>query len=203
MADAFQAAQALASASKRSGDGIQITLPNIPLFTPAAAQQAINHLAMQTLRLALHELAGRVSDKAAKYSDTGHLAQSFGADPASPTGGIELIGGSVHTGLHGRVFSSLPYAIVIDQGRTAGRPISREGIDAIGLWAVRKLGMSEGEAEHAKFAIASAIIAHGIEAKFFVEQGVAAARPRIETLFRVLADVVRQELMGGGPAAKG
>ena len=195
--DAFHAARSISAASRQAGSGIQITLPDIPLFIPEKAQAVIQNLAMQTLRLALHELAGHVSDAAAKSSDSGHLAQSFGADPAGPTGGIELLGVDVRSGLQGRVFSSLPYAIVIDQGRRPGAPISREGVDAIGLWAQRKLGMSAAEAEHAKFAIAHAIIQYGIEARFFVEAGVERARPRIETLFKILSDVIKQELLGG------
>ncbi len=170
--------------------GIQVTLPNIPLWLPEASQRLLMDLTKQTLKLALQVAAGEISNQAPV--DTGALAQSFGADPASPDGGIEVLGVTL-TELSGRVFSSLPYAIVMDQGRRSGQPISREGIDAIGLWAQRKLGMSGAEANVAKWAIAQGIINQGLEGKYYFDAAIGAIRPTIEQMFTALnLEVARQ-----------
>lgn len=172
--------------------GITLLVPPVPLTMPPVARQMINDLTISTIRLALHELAGHVADEAPV--DSGNLAQSFGADPANSTGGMELMGVDVVTGVEGRVFSTLPHAVVMDQGRRPGAPISREGIEAIGLWAQRKLGMSPEEAKGAKFAIANAIVKRGLPAKQFAEKGLQSARPRIEVMLSVLGDSLSRAL---------
>lgn len=172
--------------------GISITLPAIPLFVPDAARAAIDQLLVEQLRLALQYIAGAVSQEAPV--DSGNLAQSFSADPATSTGGIEIEPMDASGLLFGRVFSSLPHAIVMDQGRRPGSPISREGIDAIGLWARRKLGLSEKEADRAKWAIAFSIIQNGIDAKLYVSRGFENARGQVEAMFAALADAIRREL---------
>lgn len=181
---------------------IAVGVPAVPLFYPDQARRELNDLALDNLRLALQSIAGHVSDAAAEYSDTGNLAQSFGADPATPTGGIEMIGVDLLTGVSGRVFSSLPYAIVVDEGRRAGAPISRAGIDAIGLWAQRKLGLSAKEADSAKFAIANVIMTQGLEGRHFAERGFNAAKPGVEAMFANLGNLIGVALTGqeGGAA---
>lgn len=173
--------------------GITVRLPDIPLWVPDEAKAEIAGLTTDTMRLALQYAAGAISGEAPV--DSGQLAQSFTADPATSTGGIELTGVDMVSGVEGRVFSSLPYAIVMDQGRRAGQPISRAGIDAIGLWAQRKLGMSSQEADSAKWAIANVIVARGIEGSQFFQAGADKARPTIEQMFRALADSVAQALV--------
>jgi hypothetical protein len=175
---------------------IELRLPDIPLFVPAAARQELNDLVLATMRLAMQSAAGHISDAAPR--DTGGLAQSFSADPATTDGGLELTGMDAATGVTGRVFSGLPYAIVMDEGRRKGAPISRAGIDAIGLWAQRKLGLSADQAESAKWAIATTIVARGIEGKHYFDAGVNAARPDIEQIFTILGDQIRQSLVSQG-----
>jgi hypothetical protein len=184
---------------QRVGWGITVTLPNIPLFVPAQAKRELNDLVVSTLRLALQEVAGRVSDEAPVAE--GLLAQSFGHDPANQTGGIELLGQDASVGIEGRVFSSLPYAIVMNEGRRPGQPISRTGIDAIGLWAQRKLGLSAVEAERAKWAIATVIVQRGIVGTHYFDRGVASAEPRVEQLFAVLSDQISRALTTPGGQA--
>lgn len=196
--DAFQAARATQAAAARSDFSIALFLPNIPLWVPEQARGILNQLTLQTTRLALQDAAGFISDEAGRFSDTGNLAQSFGADPATSTGGIEVLGQDATMGINGRVFSSLPYAVVMDQGRRAGSPISREGIDAIGLWAQRKLGLSADEASHAKFAIAAHLVAQGFPGYGYFEDGVNKARPRIEALFTMLGDQIADQLVAQG-----
>jgi len=194
--DAFQAARSFQAAARMSPNAIELRLPDIPLMQPARALETVAGLVESTIRLALTYLAGVVGDKVPH--DTGHLAQSFAADPATSTGGIELIGAKVGSeAIFGRVFSSLPYAIVMDQGRRAGAPIGREGIEAIGLWAQRKLGLSAEEAAHAKFAIAKSIMAHGIEAHEFIEAALAAGGPRVQVMFEQLSTQLRIALTDG------
>ncbi len=174
-------------------NGITVRLPDIPLWVPEQAAAEIAGLALDTMRLALQYAAGAISGEVPV--DSGQLAQSFTADPATTTGGIELTGVDMVAGVEGRVFSTLPYAIVMDQGRRPGQPISKAGIDAIGLWAQRKLGMSAAEADHAKYAIANVIIAQGIEGTQYMAAGVAKAAPTIDQMFRALADSVAQALV--------
>lgn len=95
-------------------------------------------------------------------------AATVNAMPASPNGSI----GAVDTGAYrqawafelwptgGRIFNTRPYAGVIEGGRRAGskRPPTR----ALKLWAMRKLGLSEEEAESASYAIANAIAKRGL-----------------------------------------
>jgi hypothetical protein len=173
---------------------ITVSLPQIPLWVPEAARQELTNLVLMSMRLAAQTAAGRISDEAPVSE--GILAQSFGADPATATGGIEVLGADVNAGITGRVFSSLPYAIVMDQGRRKGAPISRAGIDAIGLWAQRKLGLSADAAGKAKWAIASSIIAHGIEGTEYFDRGVKSAEPTIQRMFDVLAGQIAAALTG-------
>lgn len=193
--DAFAGAAAVAAAARQQDYGIAMVLPNIPLWVPAATKQLLNDLILTTLRLGLQDMAGFISDEAGKFSDTGNLAQSFGSDPATSTGGIEILGMDATQGLNGRVFSSLPYAIVMNDGRRPGAPISREGIDAIGLWAQRKLGLSNEEANRAKWAIAYNLVAQGFPGYGYFEDGINRGRPRLEAIFRSLGDNIAQQLV--------
>lgn len=194
MADAFQASRAMAAAAAKQDYSIALVLPNIPLWVPDAAKQLLNQLIVNSTRLALQVAAGRISDEAARFADTGNLAQSFGSDPATVEGGIELLGLDATVGINGRVFSSLPYAVVMDEGRRPGAPISREGIDAIGLWAQRKLGLDAAEAARAKFAIAASIVAQGIPGYGYFGIGVDKARPDVTAIFTTLSEEISRQL---------
>jgi hypothetical protein len=188
--------------------GIEVKVPDVPLFVPERSRKILNTLIYNTSRLALAEVSGRVSEEAGRFADTGHLAQSFTADPATQTGGIELTSADnadTREGILGRVFSSLPYAIVMDQGRQPGQPISRAGIDAIGLWAQRKLKLSAEQADRAKWAIAFKVASKGIAGQHYFETGVRLANPKVEQLFSILADTMARALVGyqGGAASSG
>lgn len=180
---------------------IAVGIPNVPLFYPETAKQELGRITLDTLRLALQQIAGHVSDAFGASSDSGNLAQSFGANPATPTGGIEILGTDLLGGVSGRVFSSLPYAIVVEDGRRPGSPISKAGIDAIGLWAERKLGLSADEAKSAKFAIANHIVSQGLEGKHHAQTGFNAAKPGIEMIFADLAQTIGTALTTPGKAA--
>jgi hypothetical protein len=184
----------VAGAGARASYGIEVRLPAIPLLVSAEAAKALNSLALDTLRLALQTAAGYIAEAAGESSDTGALAQSFGSDPATSTGGIEVLGVDVTAGVTGRVFSSLPYAVVINDGRRPGAPISRAGIDAIGLWAQRKLGLSADEAAAAKWAIATSIVAQGLQGTGYFDTGWKRAQPTVDQLFTALASEIARQL---------
>lgn len=181
--------------------GIVVNLPDIPLHSTEVQKQLINDLTHQTMQLALQVAAGRISDEAPV--DSGALAQSFLADPAGSDGGIEINGRDVTQGMNGRVFSSLAYAVVMNDGRQPGMPISRVGIDAIGLWAQRKLGLSADEANRAKWAIAATIRRKGIKGTRYFETGVGQAAPEIQQLFSILSGQIGKMLVQPGGAKGG
>lgn len=201
MADAFRGG--FGAYATNLDHGIVLSLPEIPLWVPEQSKKVLNQLIGSTVRLALAEVAGRVSDEAGKFSDTGALAQSFGNDPATSAGGIEMVGAQSASGIFGRVFTSLPYGIVMELGRRAGQPISRSGIDAIGLWSQRKLGLSAEQADRVKWAIAANIVAQGIEGKHYFEDGVATAKPRVEAMFKILGDQLTVALLKPGAGQTG
>lgn len=182
---------------------IDFQLPNIPLWVPEQARQVISGLTRQTMHLALQDLSGYVSEAAPV--NNGMLAQSFGADPATQTGGIEITGQAAGEVVTGRIFSSLPYAVVMDEGRRPGFPVSKVGIDAIGLWAERKLGLSSTDAKRVKYAIANTISRRGIKATHFFDNAVQRWRPRGDQMFNALGEQIVMALStaGANPANGG
>lgn len=183
---------------RQLGPNITIRYRDVPVFAPERARRAIFELARTFFELGLQEIAGRISDEA-PVGVTGNLAQSFGG---SEFGGQELLGTTIES-LEGRVFSSLPYAIVIDQGRTPGARMPP--VDAIALWVERVLGISsefdDAELEDVAFLIARAIARRGIVGRKFVEKGVQQALPTVEGIFQALADAIGNALVspeGGG-----
>lgn len=170
--------------------------PDIPLFVPDQAKQVVADVQRETMQAALLELAGAVSEEAPK--NFGHLAQSFSSMPATATGGIELIEGSrTTTMLEGRVFSSLPYAVVMEEGRQPNRPIGRAGIAGIGLWVRRKLGLSGKDAQSATWAIATSIARKGIPGKFYAKAAFTKSQARIQSIFAAAAKGIADGLTKG------
>ena len=74
----------------------------------------------------------------------------------------------------------VPYAIVIEKGR---KPGTMPPVDAIALWAVRKLGLSPEEAKGAAFAIAKSIAKKGIKGRHMFKEGLEVSEPHIKQLF--------------------
>lgn len=176
---------------------VEVKLPAIPLVVPDAARRAVEALVESTLQLALTTAAGYLSDEA-PVGVSGQLAQSFTASPATTEGGIELTGQTAVGDLTGRVFSALPYAVVIDEGRRPGFGVSRAGIASLRLWVQRKLGLSGDEADRATWAIAQTIKARGIPAQHFAARGISRARPTIEQMFAALSTQVAAALTQTG-----
>ena len=82
--------------------------------------------------------------------------------------------------LVGSVGSPLEYVPVLEYGRDPG---PMPPVDAIRLWAVRKLGLDDKEADSAAWAIAKHIAKHGTEGLFMFKEGFEASEPHIITLF--------------------
>lgn len=171
--------------------GIEIKWPDIPAWVPEETRQELNQVTLSVMELAIQLVAGYVSDNAPV--DSGGLAQSFGAYPATVDGGISITG-EIQSGITARTFSSLPHAIVMNDGRQPGKPISRVGVDALGLWAQRKLGLSAEEAERVKWAIANAIIKRGIPGTLYFDKGVGQATPAVQAMFTDLAQQIASAL---------
>lgn len=174
---------------------LELRIPDLPLFIPAEAKAVVDSLTRDALQAALSYVAGQVAERAPR--NFGALAQSFQASPAGTTGGIEILGVSPQSQLVGRVFSSLPYAIVMEEGRRPGFPVSRAGIASIALWVRRKLGLSGGEAKSATYAIATVIRQRGLPARHFAREGFKAAAPQVERIFQELAGGLAEGLAGG------
>ena len=83
--------------------------------------------------------------------------------------------------LVGRVFSPLPYHVVVEKGR--GKKKGPPPADAIRQWAFRKLGLSGDELDKAVDAIRWHIHHHGIEGTHMFEEGLKASEPHIKSLF--------------------
>jgi hypothetical protein len=187
---------------RKIGTNVEIRYPDVPLWSTPKGRAVMARVGATYFSLALAELAGRISD-AAPVGVSGNLAQSFGG---SAFGGTEVAGSSIET-LRGRVFSSLPYAIVIDQGRRPGAAMPP--IDAIQLWVERVMGIPAGfddnESEQVAWAIAKSIAKKGIQARHFVDQGVAAAMPTLEAIFGAMGDAIAIALTepdGGGSGGR-
>lgn len=117
------------------------------------------------------------------------------AMPASPNGAI----GAVNTGDYkrrwqfellptgGRLFNGHPAADVIERGRRRNR--RRPPIAAIKLWAMRRLGLSQDEADKAKYAIANAIAKRGLTGRRVLTNPVTK-----NTITRVVLEDVKREI---------
>jgi len=75
----------------------------------------------------------------------------------------------------GQVGSGLPYAKVVEFGRTAGW---MPNIEQLRLWARRKL-----KEEHAGYAVAKAINRRGFKAQPYLEPAMDEAEPRVSLIF--------------------
>lgn len=188
---------------RKIGTTVEIRYPDVPLFDKTRARQVLTSKARLFFELALQEIAGFVSDEA-PIGVSGNLAQSFAGDLGGSSGGIEIRGSSLED-LEGRVFSSLPYAIVIDQGRAPGARMPPA--DALVPWVKRILnaGGTDEEVRSVAFVVARAIGRKGIKATHFVDAGLLKAMPRVRGIFQILGDALATGLVepdsGGGLSA--
>lgn len=175
---------------------ISALFPNVPLVH---SSDVVTALVDKIMGNAAHVALVYLSDVVASQVpvDQGELANSFRSDPATAIGGIELTGHTfIGEELVGRVFSALPYAAAMDAGRRPGAPVSREGIEAIGVWAERKLGLSAEEANRVRWAIAATIRAQGIPAHEYSEAALRLADSKLGEIFANAGDAIAAALAG-------
>ena len=105
----------------------------------------------------------------------------------------EISGEAVN--LTGEMFTPLIYGWPVEQGR---RPGKMPPVDAIKIWARRKLGLSGEELDQAAFLIARAIGKRGTEGAHMVEQAYNRARsgPEIERIWGYEIEQFLEELAG-------
>lgn len=168
---------------RRIGTNVEIRYRDVPLFHNERARAVLTDLGRLYFDLALQQIAGHISD-AAPVGVSGHLAQSFAG---STDGGIEVFGQSFEQ-LRGRVFSSLPYAIVIDQGRRPGARMPPP--EALKLWVEKVLGIDPSESRQVAFLVARSIAKKGIEARHFVEQGLKQAEGDLRHIWQAYGDAI-------------
>lgn len=187
----------MAVITRRIGNSIEIRYVDAPIFHPDQARHVLTAQARAFFELALQHLAGHISDEA-PIGVSGNLAQSFGGSTGD--GGTEVRGNTLDS-LEGRVFSSLPYAIVIDQGRTPGATMPPP--QALETWIQRVLnfGGSQEELESLAFVVARAIGRKGIRGRQFIAAGVAKWAPDAEAIFARMGDAIASGLVT--PAGQG
>lgn len=85
-------------------------------------------------------------------------------------------------------YNDAPHSGIVEEG---ARPhyVSREGVEALKRWCVRKLGLSEKEADSAAWAIANKIAAVGTTGRFLYRDSQGVAREYYDQeLARILRD---------------
>lgn len=181
----------------RTGSSLLLTVPDLPLFEREQARQAIDGIARDHVELAIMLLAGYVSENAPR--NFGTLAQSFQASPSTSAGGINVMGSAMADGsvILGRSFSSLPQAVVMEEGRRPGFGISLAGMASLGLWVRRKLGLTGRDAARATYFIARKIRRSGIPGLHYAAKGMHQAEPRIVALFDQMGRAIASGLLGG------
>lgn len=94
----------------------------------------------------------------------------------------------------GRVSSSLPYAVVVEYGRTPGRRMPP--VAALIPWVRFRFGIAdEAEAKGVAFAVAKLIEKEGMLGRFMFYQGATAALPTIENIFSLHVGQVSVQLI--------
>lgn len=183
----------------KHGSSVEISYQDAAIFHRGAAGGVLTDKAREFFELALQDLAGYISDEA-PVGVSGSLAQSFAG---SADGGREITGSSL-ADLTGRIFSSLPHAIVIDQGRTPGARMPPPA--ALETWVRRVLnvGGSEAEVRTVAWLVARSIGRNGIKARHFIEAGVSKwTNERADALWQAMADAMAAALVAPVEAGPG
>lgn len=178
---------------KQFGANVELRYRDVPLFSGEKARAVITDLARLHISLALQSIAGFVSD-AAPVGVSGQLAQSFAG---GGLGGQE-VRGQTFEHMYGRVFSSLPYALVLDQGRRPGARMPPA--EALELWVERKLGIPLADVPGVAFLIARSIARKGITARHYVDEGLRNATPTIDGIAASLGQAITAALVSESAA---
>ena len=152
--------------------GFEETQANIAGF-PADLELSLTVAMNKSLALLESQVVSRMGVGAHKRGvNTGTLRDSINYQFVSP---FPNLIGKVGVGVAGQ-----RYGIFVEYGRAPGK---MPPVDAIRLWAVRKLGLSGKEADSAAWGIAKHIAKEGTEGLHMFKEGFEAAEPHIITLF--------------------
>ncbi len=173
-------------------------LPDIPLLADDSQSQAtIDRIVGNAARLALLAVADAIAVVAPR--DTGDLVNSFRADPATTVGGLEVTGHTfAEDAVVGRLFSTLPQAVVMDTGRDPGFGVNAAGIEALAGWASRHWGVEGKAALRAAFALATVIRQRGLPSKDYVAAALPLAQATIDQIFANAGEAIASALSGAG-----
>lgn len=101
---------------------------------------------------------------------------------------------STPTGALGVVGSASIAALVLEQGRKPGKGVSKEGQEALAVWAQEKLGVTKVEGLGIAHALSFKYKLHGLPAKKPFEKTLAAQRGQIEQMFETCAQRIAAKL---------
>lgn len=96
--------------------------------------------------------------------------------------------------LDGEVFTAIPYGLPVENGRKAGK---MPPVNAIRVWAIRKMGLSDAEADSAAYLIARAIGKRGTKGAFMFRDGFAESKPIIIRLLETIPRKILARLERG------
>ena len=132
--------------------------------------QSVGHELSLAMEQSLQLLEGQVADRT-PVGVSGNLRSSISH---------QILTGFPN--LTGAVFSPLPYAIVMEEGRKPGAKMPP--VAAIALWLYRKgIVTDRKEIRGAAWAVAKSIAKKGIEGKHMFKEGLEASEPHINQLF--------------------
>jgi hypothetical protein len=92
------------------------------------------------------------------------------------------------------------YAPVIEEGRRPGKGVSKEGREALAMWAVGILGVTPKDAPGVAFLISRKIKAKGISAKHPFQNALQKHEPHVLMMFEDACGRVASHLAGGSAA---
>jgi hypothetical protein len=104
---------------------------------------------------------------------------------------------STPAGVLGVVGTPSVYALVIEDGRRPGKGVSKEGREALAMWAVGILGVTPKEAPGVAFLISRKIKAKGIAAKHPFQNALQKHEPHVLRMFEDACGRVASHLAGG------
>lgn len=119
-----------------------------------AAPEMVQHELLVSMTTVMSHLDGEVVDAMSPMSVSGLTRASVVSEAyTTPLGALGVVG------------SASVAAAVLEDGRAAGKPVSKEGQAAIAQWAMQKLGLGAKEAPGVAYLIARKITARGLPAK--------------------------------------
>jgi hypothetical protein len=153
-------------------------LREAPEYTERVLQEAMTEA---TLRME-NEWKENLHEHSASGSTSGSITSDVASTPA---------------GVLGVVGSDQASALFLELG-TRPHWVGEKGLEALGNWAVKRLGVSKDEAPDVAYAIATKIAREGTPARHLMAKSASAAEGEIVAMFERAAAQVAEYLVGGG-----